>query len=133
MTPGGYDPALHAEPEEFDPKASFLITPAALTKLEDPGTADTKTKSQMGWTKDRAKPRKIKLPLDEDDALLMDLHMKGMADTDIAEWFANERGQKYDPKSLVSRINRIIRHQQNHRDQQLEEELTEWHADEVRS
>ena len=96
-----------------------------------PPSAHAQRKSNTNTGKKRSKSKRIKAELDTDDEIIMQMHSQGRQDFEISEYLATHRGLKYEPKSLISRINRIVKAQQDHQDTLLEEGLTDWHDDDV--
>nr|OQO26540.1 hypothetical protein B0A51_08787 [Rachicladosporium sp. CCFEE 5018] len=80
-----------------------------------------------------AGPRPIKRDYDSDDERLIQLKQMGHADTYVATQLAKEGRVKYNARTISGRWQRIRKVLEEKEEEQLDDELTDWHEGEVRS
>jgi len=69
--------------------------------------------------------------LDSDDELLKSMMETGEKHEDIVAAIVARGGQRYKPKTIVTRYSRIKNVLSAHEDDLLDDELTDWHEGEV--
>ena len=73
----------------------------------------------------------ITVDLDEEDQLLVSMKQQGHKDEEIADRLAELGGTRYQPRTIHSRYNRLLKKAQEYEEKLLEEDLSDWHDGEV--
>lgn len=70
--------------------------------------------------------------LDSDDEIIFTMKREGIKDAAIVERLIEEGRTKYEAKSIATRFSRIEKKIEEHEEQIMEEEFSDFHEEEVR-
>lgn len=75
--------------------------------------------------------KRIVADYDSEDQIIVNMKRSNYTDAQVVDRLVKDGRTKYDPKSINSRWQRIRKCLQDAEDELLDEELTDWHEDEV--